>query len=101
YDSWHDVEVLRDGKAVARDELIEQNVVGHICESGDILAKERKLPKMQRGDLACILDTGAYGWSMCSTYNSRPRAAEVLITKDGKIKQIRRRETIDDLMRLF
>ena len=101
YDSWHDVEVIRDGKVVARDNLVEQNLVGNICESGDILAKERKLPKMQRGDLACILDTGAYGWSMCSTYNSRPRAAEVLITKDGKVKQIRRRETINDLMRLF
>ena len=101
YDSWHDVEVIRGGKVVGRDNLVEQTVVGNICESGDILAKARKLPKMERGDLACILDTGAYGWSMCSTYNSRPRPAEVLITKDGKVKLIRRRETIKDLMRLF
>ena len=101
YDSWHDVEVIRDGKVVPRDELTEQNLVGNICESGDILAKSRPLPKMERGDLACILDAGAYGWSMCSTYNSRPRAAEVLITKNGKVKVIRRRETIKDLMRLF
>lgn len=101
YDSWHDVEVIRDGKVVARDNLIEQTVTGNICESGDILAKARKLPEIKRGDLACLLDTGAYGWSMCSTYNSRPRPAEVLICKDGSVKQIRRRETIEDLMRLF
>ena len=101
YDSWHDVEVIRDGKVVPRNELIEQNLVGNICESGDILAKSRPLPKMERGDLACILDTGAYGWSMCSTYNSRPRPAEILITEKGKVKTIRRRETVEDLMRLF
>jgi len=101
YDSWHDVEVIRDGKVVARDNLIEQTVTGNICESGDILAKARPLPEIKRGDLACLLDTGAYGWSMCSTYNSRPRPAEVLICKDGSVKQIRRRETIEDLMGLF
>ena len=101
YDSWHDVEVIRDDKVVARDSLMEQTVTGNICESGDILAKNRPLPEMQRGDLACVLDTGAYGWSMCSTYNSRPRPAEVLICKDGRVKLIRRRETIEDLMRFI
>ena len=101
YDSWHDIEVIRSGKTVSRENLIVQTVCGNICESGDLLAKERKLPAMQRGDLACILDTGAYGYSMCSTYNSRPRPAEVLICRDGKVKLIRRRETIKDLMRLF
>ena len=101
YDSWHDVEVIRDDKVLARDALTEQTVTGNICESGDILAKERPLPKIQRGDLACILDTGAYGWSMCSTYNSRPRPAEVLVCSDGSLKLIRRRETIEDLARLF
>ena len=90
-----------EGKTVSRENLIVQTVCGNICESGDLLAKERKLPAMQRGDLACILDTGAYGYSMCSTYNSRPRPAEVLICRDGKVKLIRRRETIKDLMRLF
>lgn len=103
YDSYHDVEVIRDGKIVERKEsdMIEQNVVGNICESGDILAKERKLPKIQKDDLVCVLDSGAYGWSMCSTYNSRPRSAEIMILKDGSVKLIRRRETIEDLMRLF
>ena len=101
YDSHHDIEVIRDGKTVSRDKLVNQNVCGNICESGDLLAKDRPLPQMERGDLACVLDTGAYGWSMCSTYNSRPRPAEVLITKTGKVKLIRRRETIKDLFRLF
>ena len=101
YDSHHDVEVLRNGKPVSRDHLVEQTVTGNICESGDILAKDRLLPEIKEGDLACLLDTGAYGWSMCSTYNSRPRPAEVMICKDGTVKQIRRRETIEDLMMLF
>lgn len=101
YDSWHDIEIIRDGKIVSRNSLVEQTVTGNICESGDILAKARQLPEIKRGDLACILDTGAYGYSMCSSYNSRPRPAEVLIKNDGSVKQIRRRETIEDLMRLF
>ena len=101
YDSWHDIEIIRNGKIVDRDNLMEQTVVGNICESGDILAKMRQLPQIQQDDLVCVLDAGAYGWSMSSTYNSRPRAAEILITKNGKIKVIRRRETIKDLMKLF
>ncbi len=101
YDSWHDIEVLRDGKVVKRDNLKEITVVGNICESGDILAKDRQLPPFQKGDLACILDTGAYGYSMCSSYNSRPRPAEVMVTKEGRVELIRKRETIEDLMRLF
>ena len=101
YDSWHDIEIIRNGKVVSRDNLKEVTVTGNICESGDILAKNRMLPEIQEGDLACVLDTGAYGWSMCSTYNSRPRPAEVMICKDGSIKEIRRRETIEDLFRYF
>ena len=102
YDSWHDIEILRDGKPLSRENLEEINVCGNICESGDLLAKDRELPVgIEKGDLACVLDTGAYGYSMCSTYNSRPRPAEVLITESGEVKLIRRRETIDDLMRLF
>lgn len=102
YDSWHDIEFLRNGKVMSRDNLEEITVCGNICESGDLLAKDRQLPSgIEKGDLACVLDTGAYGYSMCSTYNSRPRPAEVLITSEGKVKCIRRRETIEDLMRLF
>ena len=101
YDSWHDVEVLRGGKAVSRDSLSPVNVCGNICESGDLLAKDRMLPEIKKGDLACVLDAGAYGYSMCSTYNSRPRPAEVLVCKDGSIKTIRKRETYEDLFRLM
>ncbi len=98
YDSWHDIEVLRNGEVVPRTGMEEITVTGNICESGDLLAKDRMLPKLEQGDLVCVLDTGAYGYSMCSTYNSRPRPAEVMICRDGSVKQIRRRETIEDLL---
>lgn len=101
YDSWHDAEIIRDSKVVSRDNLVEQSIVGNICESGDILCKERMLPEVKKGDLVCLLDTGAYGYSMCSTYNSRPRPAEVMVTLDGKIKCIRKRETYEDLLKLM
>ena len=101
YGSWHDVEVLRNGKPVSRDALSEITVVGNICESGDILAKERMLPEIKEEDLVCILDTGAYGYSMCSTYNSRPRPAEVLVKSDGSLKLIRKAETYEDLLKLM
>lgn len=76
-------------------ELVD--IVGPVCESGDFLAKDRKLPPTSRGDLLCVFSAGAYGFSMSSQYNSRPRPAEVLI--DGEaISLIRRRETYDDLV---
>ena len=101
YDSWHDIEVIREGKTVKRDSLKPINVCGNICESGDLLAKDRMLPEIKKGDIACVLDAGAYGYSMCSTYNSRPRPAEVLICKDGSVKVIRKRETYEDLLKLM
>lgn len=101
YDSWHDIEVIRDNKIVARDNLTEQTVTGNICESGDILAKNRMLPEIKTGDLVAVLDSGAYGYAMCSSYNSRPRPAELLVKSNGELQLIRRRETIEDLMRLF
>lgn len=104
YDSYHDIEVIRNGKVVDRDgnaDMETVNVSGPICETGDLIAKGRLLPKAQTGDLLAILDTGAYGYSMASSYNSRPRPAEVMVTREGKVVQIRRRETIEDLFRLF
>ena len=76
-------------------ELVD--IVGPVCESGDFLAKDRRLPPIERGDLICIFSTGAYGMVMSSQYNSRPRAAEMLI--EGEVGRIiRRRETFDDLL---
>jgi diaminopimelate decarboxylase len=73
------------------------DVVGPVCESGDFLAKDRPLPPLERGDLLAIFSAGAYGMVMASNYNTRPRAAEVLV--DGATAQlVRRRETYDDLV---
>lgn len=101
YDSWHDIEFMRDNEIVKRENLTEQTVTGNICESGDILAKNRMLPAVKEGDLAIVLDAGAYGYAMASSYNTRPRPAEVLITSNGEVKCIRRAETYEDIMRLF
>jgi diaminopimelate decarboxylase len=73
------------------------DVVGPICESGDVLAKDRRLTRIQEGDLLAVLNAGAYCYSMSSQYNARPRAAEVLV-KNGKCVLIRTRERLDDLM---
>ena len=76
----------------------KQDVVGPVCESGDFLAKERNLPALNRGDLLATFSAGAYGMAMASNYNSRVRAAEVLVT--GRTHRlIRRRETFEDLVR--
>jgi diaminopimelate decarboxylase len=74
-----------------------QDVVGPVCESGDFLAKDRRLPPLARGDLMAVFSAGAYGMAMSSNYNSRLRAAEVLV--DGESHRlIRRRETYEDLV---
>ncbi|MEG6506123.1 diaminopimelate decarboxylase [Nitratidesulfovibrio sp. 1201_IL3209] len=93
YQSYHRIaEVHPAGR-----EEITADVVGPICESGDFLARDRILPDMRRGELLAVFSAGAYGFSMSSNYNSRPRAAEVLV--DGATARcIRRRETLDDLV---
>jgi diaminopimelate decarboxylase len=76
----------------------KNDVVGPVCESGDFLAQDRRLPPLRRGDLLATFSAGAYGMAMSSNYNSRPRAAEVLV--DGEEHRlIRRRETYEDLVR--
>jgi diaminopimelate decarboxylase len=94
YDAWMDVQPVRvrDGEARVYD------VVGPICESGDWLARERAL-SAEAGDLLAILGAGAYGMSMASNYNSRGRAAEVIVDGD-RCYCVRRRETVEDLFRL-
>jgi diaminopimelate decarboxylase len=72
------------------------DIVGPVCESGDFFARDRVLPPVKPGDLVLLLDAGAYGMSLTSNYNTRPRPAELLI--DGsKAILIRRRETMKDL----
>ena len=94
YRAYHEIAPVR---SVEQDrEMVD--VVGPICETGDFFARDRELPIMKEGDLLALLDTGAYGMVLASNYNTRPRAAEVLV--DGKsAKVIRRRETIADLTR--
>ena len=73
------------------------DVVGPVCESGDFFARDRPLAAMEAGELALILDAGAYGMSLASNYNSRVRPAEILV-RDGEAELIRRRETLQDLL---
>ena len=100
YDAFHDVEIYREN-GTPDDATEEQTIVGNICESGDILAKDRQLPHIEQGDVIAMLDAGAYGWVMASSYNQRTRPAEVLIGADGKTRLIRRRETLEDLAALL
>lgn len=74
------------------------DVVGPICESGDYLAKERRMPTVQPGELLAVMSAGAYGFTMSSNYNSRPRAAEVMV-KGEAFHVIRKRETYQDIVR--
>jgi diaminopimelate decarboxylase len=94
YGSYHPI-IVANKMNLKKEKVYD--IVGPICESGDILAKNRKLPIIEEGDLIAILNAGAYGYSMSSQYNSRPRAAEVLV-KNGKYELIRKREKIEDLL---
>jgi diaminopimelate decarboxylase len=73
------------------------DIAGPLCESGDLLAVDRELQEVKEGDLIAIMDVGAYGFSMCSNYNSRPKPAEVMV-KDGNYYLIREREKLEDLI---
>jgi diaminopimelate decarboxylase len=92
YGAWHDVRPVRES---APGETV-YDIVGPVCESADFLAKGRRLAAVE-GDLLAVLSAGAYGMSMSSNYNSRPRAAEVLV--DGSAAHlVRRRESVDELI---
>ncbi|NLF38238.1 diaminopimelate decarboxylase [bacterium] len=93
YEAYHEIVpcVRRAGKGLVAD------VVGPICESGDFFAKDRALPALKAGDAIALMSAGAYGFVMSSNYNTRPRAAEIMV--DGaKHRVVRRRETWDDLL---
>ena len=94
YDAYHEIKVVHehDTKSQSFD------VVGPVCESGDFIAKNRSL-KLKENDLVCIMSAGAYGMSMSSNYNSRGRAAEVMVDRD-KVFEIRTREKSSDLFKL-
>ncbi len=94
YDSYHYAVVANKASSHPEETY---TIVGPICETGDILAHDRKLPIIEKGDLIALLDAGAYGFSMSSQYNGRPRCAEVLV-KDGVADVIRSKEDVEDLM---
>jgi len=98
YGSYHNIwPVDKNGEDGSSREIAD--VVGPICESADFLAQDRELPKFRSGDLMAVMSAGAYGFSLSSNYNSRPRAAEVLV-HGNTYEVIGRRETYEDLIRL-
>jgi len=94
YDAYHEVLPVRES---GRGRMIA-DVVGPVCETGDFLARGREIAEVLPGDLLAIRTAGAYGFVQSSTYNGRPRAAEVLV-ENGSWRLIRKRETYDDLIR--
>jgi diaminopimelate decarboxylase len=96
YDAWHEIVKVGAGGTAAETQSWE--IVGPICESGDFLGHDRELALAQ-GDLLAIKSAGAYGMAMASNYNTRPRAAEVMIDGD-QVHLIRRRETVSELFAL-
>jgi diaminopimelate decarboxylase len=94
YEAHHDIRPVEPRKG--KKATVE--IVGPVCESSDVLGHARSLPPLQQGDLLAIMTAGAYGMSMSSSYNSRPRPAEVLVD-EGRARVVRTRETLTDLMR--
>ena len=93
YDAFHKIEEVNKNNGPRK----KYNVVGPICETGDVLGKDVELPPLVKNDLLIIHSVGAYGYVMSSNYNTRPKAPEVLI-EDKKIKLIRKKETITQIM---
>jgi diaminopimelate decarboxylase len=94
YGAFHRIEAVAAG-----EDTVTADVVGPICESGDFLALDRPIVNVQPGQLIAVFDTGAYGYVMASNYNSRPRAAEVLVDGD-RFAVVTARESVADLTRL-
>jgi diaminopimelate decarboxylase len=93
YEAYHEVHPVKDGATTTHADL-----VGPVCESGDYLARDRDLPDAAEGDLLALMGAGAYGFSMASNYNSRPRPAEVLV-RGGRWATVRERESYADLIK--
>jgi diaminopimelate decarboxylase len=94
YGAYHEILPVRQTTA----KKVKADVVGPICESGDFFAKERRMPPLQPGAFIALMGAGAYGFSMASNYNSRPRVAEVLV-KGKEFFVIREREAYADLVK--
>ncbi len=96
YNAFHEIVPVKVRTDAPARETVD--VVGPVCETGDFLARDRKLPAVEEGELLAVLDAGAYGMALASNYNTRPRPAEILV--DGKsVKLVRRRETIREMLR--
>jgi diaminopimelate decarboxylase len=96
YDAFHEIIAVEETR---NEELIEADVVGPVCETGDYLAKKRRIPKLQQGDLLATMTAGAYGAVQSGTYNTRPLVAEVLV-KDDQWALVRPRQTYEELIGL-
>ncbi|HUU81321.1 MAG TPA: diaminopimelate decarboxylase [Acidobacteriota bacterium] len=94
YDSYHGIQPVK----MSGRKTVKADIVGPICESGDFLAKAREIESLELGDLVAVMSAGAYGFSMSSNYNSRPRACEVMV-KGERSYTIRARETLEDLVK--
>jgi diaminopimelate decarboxylase len=95
YGAHHEIVPVLTRENSAATEIVD--VVGPVCETGDFFARDRELAHVEQGDLLAILDAGAYGMVLASNYNTRPRAAEMLVS-EGTAKVIRRRESVRDLV---
>ncbi|MDK2886389.1 MAG: diaminopimelate decarboxylase [Thermosipho sp. (in: thermotogales)] len=92
YNAYHDIEVITES---ATKEVVD--VVGPLCETGDFIAKDIEINLPEIGDLLIIKNAGAYGFSMANNYNGTTKPSEVLVKKDGTLKLIRKRQTIEEL----
>jgi diaminopimelate decarboxylase len=97
YGSYHEIVPMEDSTS-SMSKNVKMDIVGPVCESGDFFAQDREMPELRAGDLLAVMSAGAYGFVMASNYNSRPLPAEALVRGD-KLALIRKRQTIDDLIR--
>lgn len=98
YESYHAVVNVTRAEEESTDEY---SIAGNICETGDILGEDRKLPKTESGDILALCDAGAYGMTMASNYNRRSLPSEVLIEDDGSVRLIRERESAEAIVSRF
>jgi diaminopimelate decarboxylase len=99
YGSYHEVVPVRrhPPDTSGPPKTLLADLVGPLCETGDFLARDRELPEVNPGDLLAVLTAGAYGYTLSSNYNTRPRPAEVMVDA-SRAELIRRRETVEELV---